>query len=568
VFASVLNQVGEWNPQLFRELKGRLTKRNMAIATLFSIAFQSILLLVFFSKLPTKFPSERSLWLGADRGRIYRSVHRYCTESLAQLPYDGDIYECVTNATGKVVINWSQWWSEIFAFLTIAVSIGVLVLSTYTIISDRSTEERQGTFNFVRLSPQSATTISVGKLLGVPCLVYLVALLALPLHWVSGLAAGIPIASILGVYIWFVAIATLLLSGALLFGAAAAWLGNLQPWIGSFVTLVTVWTASSKYVEGTAFDLLNLFSPKWMLYHAIATTDVHPPPDMAHIEIDRIQFFSISIGDSAMASLVISIVVFGGATYWIWKGLHRCFFTPEASLWRKTDTYLVIASADVLFLGFSIQYDAPFNSDIYLHLIVTHLLVFLIAIAALTPQRQTLYDWARFRHLQRRDPNTKTRSLLKDLFLSEKSPALPVITANVAMATVLLLPGALFNYNVSPWEGGISLLAASNLILIYAAIFQLMLMLKTSKRMVWAWGMVMGSIIAPPLLLSAFPGSSSGVWLFAVFPVFTEYAFNAEIAVAAQWFVFGLLCLKLTRQLRKAGTSETKEQFKEMTVKP
>jgi ABC-type Na+ efflux pump permease subunit len=73
----------------------------------------------------------------------------------------------------------------------------LIVIGTYLLISDLAHEERRGTLNFIRLSPQSPENILVGKLLGVPILLYLVAVLAVPLHLWAGLAAQISLMRIL-----------------------------------------------------------------------------------------------------------------------------------------------------------------------------------------------------------------------------------------------------------------------------------------------------------------------------------------------------------------------------------
>ena len=50
--------------------------------------------------------------------------------------------------------------------------VALLVMGTYLLIADLSREERRGTLNFIRMSPESAKNILLGKLLGVPILVY------------------------------------------------------------------------------------------------------------------------------------------------------------------------------------------------------------------------------------------------------------------------------------------------------------------------------------------------------------------------------------------------------------
>uniref|UniRef100_A0ACD5H3E0 Uncharacterized protein n=1 Tax=Desertifilum tharense IPPAS B-1220 TaxID=1781255 RepID=A0ACD5H3E0_9CYAN len=49
---NLMDTVGEWNPQLFRELKGRMKSRNIAIAVAVSLLTQLLVLFSFYQKLP------------------------------------------------------------------------------------------------------------------------------------------------------------------------------------------------------------------------------------------------------------------------------------------------------------------------------------------------------------------------------------------------------------------------------------------------------------------------------------------------------------------------------------
>ena len=44
------DKFGDWNPQLFREFKGRLKPRNLSIAAIIAIGIQILLLLNFVYK--------------------------------------------------------------------------------------------------------------------------------------------------------------------------------------------------------------------------------------------------------------------------------------------------------------------------------------------------------------------------------------------------------------------------------------------------------------------------------------------------------------------------------------
>jgi hypothetical protein len=49
-----LDRLGEWNPQLFREIKGRLKRRNIAIAIATSLLGQLLVLLYWLRQIPTQ----------------------------------------------------------------------------------------------------------------------------------------------------------------------------------------------------------------------------------------------------------------------------------------------------------------------------------------------------------------------------------------------------------------------------------------------------------------------------------------------------------------------------------
>ncbi|NJK76806.1 MAG: ABC transporter permease [Microcoleus sp. SU_5_6] len=66
----------------------------------------------------------------------------------------------------------------------------VFSLGSYFIVSDLAEEQKRGTLNFIRLSPRPAWQILLGKLLGIPVLLYLSIAFAIPLHCFAGLRGG------------------------------------------------------------------------------------------------------------------------------------------------------------------------------------------------------------------------------------------------------------------------------------------------------------------------------------------------------------------------------------------
>jgi hypothetical protein len=243
----LLDKIGNWNPQLFREIKGRLNIGNMAIASAFSLSGQLLLFMYYSAQIPVTPPN----WNQTDP--IY---NRFCALETGN-SYDT---KCVRDALGNLAINWPMWWLEIFIWLSILSVLALLVAGTYMLVSDLDKEERRGTLNFIRLSPQSAKTIFLGKILGVPILLYLAAILAVPLHLYAGLAAQIPLNEILCFYIAVAASCALFYSGAMLFGLTTSWLGGFQPWLASATVFVVCWDFLAPLTR-TASDLLIFCLP-------------------------------------------------------------------------------------------------------------------------------------------------------------------------------------------------------------------------------------------------------------------------------------------------------------------
>lgn len=53
----LLDKIGNWNPQLFREIKGRLNTGNMAIASAFSLSAQVLLFKSVSAQIPVPPPN-------------------------------------------------------------------------------------------------------------------------------------------------------------------------------------------------------------------------------------------------------------------------------------------------------------------------------------------------------------------------------------------------------------------------------------------------------------------------------------------------------------------------------
>lgn len=543
-----LDRVGDWNPQLLRELKGRLKSRNLLIAIAISFVGQFFLLLFFQIQLP----------IGTQED------HMYCTGNAVNyvLP------NCVRDAFDNFVINWQLWWLGLFVLLSVIGIFALIVVGTYLLISDLAHEERRDTLNFIRLSPQASESILVGKLLGVPILLYLVAVLAVPLHLWAGLSAQIPLIRILSFYGVLIAACLCFYSAALLFSLVSSWLGGFQAWLGSGGVLILLAIASFKPIKDSPFDWLNLFSPSLIIQYLVAATNLNLQSEFSRLSIGNLQWFSLPVG-AGMVGVVSSLLLnYGLWTYWSWQALKRRFPNPSKTMLSKRQSYLLVACFEVVFLGFAVV--SKRSNELLVNfqiLLVINLLLFLSLIVVLTPGRQTLQDWARYRRQQAFSRNLWNRLLMSDLVWGEKSPALVAIAINLAIASAILVPWIVFSQDYHKLQVFLSLVISCNLTLIYAAITQLIMLMPFQKQFLWVIG-TLGAVIGLPTVIVVFlfsdPSKIPGLWLVTPFAGFAiEYASATTVflALLCQWSILTLLTLQITRQLRKAGESASKTLF-------
>ncbi|AFY93933.1 hypothetical protein [Chamaesiphon minutus] len=125
-----------WNPQLVRELKSRLNWLNIAIVTVISIIMQ---------------------WI---------------TFTISGLI-------CIYNSP--------KWWLNLSELLDKEIWLVLAIGGIFSIAQDFDREMRSGTLNIVKLSPAKPLEIVVGKLIGVPILIYWAVFLALPLDVVASI---------------------------------------------------------------------------------------------------------------------------------------------------------------------------------------------------------------------------------------------------------------------------------------------------------------------------------------------------------------------------------------------
>lgn len=513
-----LNQLGEWNPQLFRELKGQLTTRNLFLGVITSFACQLLL-------------------LGSHIG---------------------------SNIGGDSMNSWYIRWEGVFQMLNWILPFLLFTCGVYLLMIDLGKEEQRGTLNFIRLSPQSSQSILIGKMLGVPAVLYLGIILALPLHFGSALAADFSLGWLLEIYLLWGVGCGLFYSSAflmtLLYGAkngiqALAWSGSLLGFMFGSVYI---------YVIHVIFDRFDWSNGLGNWY-----------------------WFSLPVGYSPQLIFLWMLITLSVATYWIWQACNRIFRNAISTVVSKSQSYWLVAIFQLWLLGFCVPPLNEFSSDsqkIFLDsqvvlgtltLFVFNPIGFISLSGVLSPRPQALRDWARYRHTSHfTDKGLLNRSLIQDLMWGEKSPALVAIAINFLLTTAIWLPWIVLqlgqvesNKDLTAPMALLGLLLTLNVILIYVAIAQVMVFMSRWQQSAWIVGTVgvlVGGLFAILATMGMSPLDMPFLWLLSPLPA---VAFNHASATTiflgllTQLGILGLLTLHLTRQFRKLGESTSKGLF-------
>lgn len=227
-----LNQFGDWNPQLWRELKSRLKTRNIVMAATVSLFGQFL-------------------------------IFNYFQRQVAEPTFYGE-----------------PWQFQMFHLLTWIGQMLLLILGCYLLVRNIATEEKQGTFILLRLSPQSASKVLLGKLIGVPILLYWTIALAVPLHLWAAMGAEIELEDLVAVYLMSIAACLFAYGFALVY--VLGWGAKAQAW----------------YAVVLAFFLVQLFLAIWQTWSYFG-----------HLR-DRSLFFYCSVA---------LLLLFGGAAARFWQ---------------------------------------------------------------------------------------------------------------------------------------------------------------------------------------------------------------------------------------------------------
>ncbi len=536
-----MNVIGELNPQLLRELKGRVKTLPIILTLVISIFIQTI---IFFGQLqsyPDKYYSSQGEYcylkssyvakmtaIDAENNKInkqlqldfnyYSKKENYDLKKIKQLQkqisdnnnkYQQKRDELSPHCPPKE-INSQLWWQDnagkIFKIISEGFIWSLLVGGVYFLIHDLSKENRQGSLNFIRLTPQPAKSILLGKALGVPILLYMGVAVAIPLQIFTGITSKVPLTSILGFDGVLIASSMVFYSAALLFALATPWLSGFQSWLGSGIVFSYLLWSKDIHFNGTPThtppNFISLFNPYSLI----------PGINVDYVW-ENFQWFGIKFGKTEASLAIFSICFYLIISIFIWHSLGRCFNNIEANILSKKQSYILTIGFTIISFGTvnlgllglinsgHLTYHNLFENLNNLTFGYLFLLIYLII--ALTPRRQKLQDWIRYRRLESQK-SWFDKKLLQDLIFNEKSPSTVAIFINSIIYLIGVSVFILMTQMTTTAKlyGLTSQVFAISLITLYASIFQLSLFSKSQHRILWGIGNLAQVIILPMIFIN------------------------------------------------------------------
>lgn len=511
---------------------------------------------------------------------LYRPKEGYFTVQLPRVAVpDVDYRYCLNEANPNLCevaegqqsyrVNWIAWNDDVFRVLTLLIVFPLMGLGTFLITNNLAEEKRRGTLNFLQMSPRSPLTILGGKLMGVPICLYLAVGMVLPLHWFVGLNAGYGVGPLLGFDIVLVAQALIFYLAALVFSLSISniVLLTLHPWllaaaVVGFHWCVYLWVDSNMWrwydhTESMSIVWSFLFSPITALGYLVPNRSVDVVSLNANIFLG---IFRVNFLEYVLLTMVHAL----GWYVLLSHGLQRRYSNSETTLLKRRFSYPLTCIFMAIALGLSNSATADFNDafDVWVLVPFLCLLYCFGLMVALSPARQTLKDWARFRQSY----TSQRLSLWQDLLIGDTSSPIIAIGLNFFLMTVIYISWNLWHHfdwftveEADPFIFGSCIALFVGSLVFNLLVSQALLLLPRKKN--WLWFGVIGSIscLAFPALTSV-----AGIFLLGVRPTGSFLGMAPETAVFA--IPISLMAVTITvlafvhaRQIVLVGRSDTQQ---------
>jgi hypothetical protein len=518
----IINTAGEWNSQLFRELKGRLQLRNIVFSSISSLGMQIALLTMFLSRLPTNpRPGNNS------------ESQTYCILAPAPLPNSSDRQLCQLDRLGQVITDWPKWWGDMLTAISWTTAVILIVGGLYFLANDLRREEKRGTLDFVRLSPQSAAAILTGKLIGVPILIYLAISLAMPFQLIAGMHSKFGLLNtLLWDGLWAVIVGLFYLGGMLLILivpvipialAALAW------WLQSLTTSVMQSLIESdsnhSFARGTYGDLT---------------------------------WFYLPVTDSVAHTMIFGIFSCSLVAYCLWLMLGRRYVNPLNPLISKKQSYQFGACFQVWLIGMvlpALISGSKISPGLLVIAIFFQVVFALIIASTILPHRDVLREWCRDTDLRFKS----SQRWVKDLLWDDRSPAVLAFGTHLGLAGIFWVPIGLLSpvwlSSRSSWLPSFKMGLVAICILLLLLCYGILGQLSATKK----WPKYLnGFIVMLPLVSPVMVISVASLLLLEV-PEPSEVYLYLIIIIAIECLVAGGFLWLLWRKMQQMGRSETQK---------
>jgi hypothetical protein len=375
----ISDRLGDWNPQLLRELKGRFTSNSLTFILIASAIVQILI----------------GLWL----------VNGDWIDRCASL-----FYSC----------NW-------------VLPIGTIFGGTYSIVADLNRERKSGTLDFIKSSPQSGRSIFLGKLLGVPSLVYLAILSFVPLHLGLALASGASLGLML---LWYLTVGSI--------GYLCLVLTCLYViYGGRFALLYALLT--SQPISAVLF---------FYNYHLADTIVDRSWPSMV---ASKILWFYLPIGNNIWLFYLFACATAIAIANCLWLAIDRKYIDRLATPIEKKDSYAINFCVQLWLVGFAIPLLKSTTTEGNFYILWTFQTISTVwivcTIPALLPNRRALQEWI-FAWQQKHGKlwlfDWQDPELIRELMWGDRSPALLAVGINLAVAAIAWLVVAIIAFGLSP----------------------------------------------------------------------------------------------------------------------
>ncbi|WP_299490850.1 hypothetical protein [Acaryochloris sp. IP29b_bin.137] len=507
--STFINRLGNWNPQLLREFRGRLKPRSITATIVISLVGQTLLGLSF-----------------------------------SQQTYNPVI----------------ERWAGLAETMTWILPYALFTAGSYYLVSDLNQEEKRGTLNFIRLSPRPSRGILLGKMLGVPILPYMAIGLAIPLHVIAGLNSEMPFLFLISYYLMLIAGCFALFSLAILYGLLSS---SRTLAVGQQSVVAVAFAGLTLFFLSPLYFAWN-FAVTWnpLGFEAWSAQWKDYPYTYAN---NPIQWFGQTINQSAGFSHGFTLLALAIATGLIWLMLARLFRNPNTTVMSKWQSYAIVAFLEALVIGFFVVTSDNVGVADFSEAAGTWLLyafnfgMTLVIMLALCPQRASLLDWLRFQQ--------NPQGILRDLVWADKSPAIVAIAINLLIINALYVPW-LFLVGIgkeNPTIAAIVVLSLTGVLLIYTTVVQQIFALKIRNPYTWTMGGLGIWMLVPPIMLAILQilpdemPASMMIWTFLGYP-FSDFSkpmlvSSALVGLVAQLCVIVLLVWQFQTHLRNLSKS-------------